>query len=30
MEHTQTALDFKLNFAVITRNDIFQKIFSVI
>ena len=27
--HTQTALDFKLNLEVITRNDIFQKKFSV-
>ena len=23
--HTQTALNFKLNFEVITRNDLFQK-----
>ena len=27
--HTQTALDFKLNLEVITRNDKFQKKFSV-
>ena len=27
--HTQTVLDFKLNLEVITRNDIFQKKFSV-